>query len=75
MESFPIGVAMNKNLTIKIGNCNHRKYIPHLVDRTRTGAVTPSALISHVEEIESAVEAYRSFDQRETGWMKVELAV
>ncbi len=58
-----------------MGNCNHRKYIPHLVDMTRTGAVTPSALISHVEEIESAVEAYRSFDQRRRGWMKVELAV
>jgi len=25
MESFPIGAAMNKNLTIKMGNCNHRK--------------------------------------------------
>src|SRR5581483_3121472 len=24
---FPIGVAMNKNLTIKAGNCNHRKYL------------------------------------------------
>lgn len=23
MESFPIGAAMNKNLTIKMGNCNH----------------------------------------------------
>ncbi|MDQ3457893.1 MAG: glutathione-dependent formaldehyde dehydrogenase [Deinococcota bacterium] len=31
MQNFPIGQAMNKNLTIKMGNCNHRKYIPMLL--------------------------------------------
>ena len=25
LHSFPIGEAMNKNLTIKMGNCNHRR--------------------------------------------------
>ena len=74
MESFPIGMAMNKNLTLNMGNCNHRKYIPHLVELVRTGAVVPSALVSQVEDIEDAVEAYRCFDQRESGWLKVELA-
>ena len=74
MESFPIGMAMNKNLTINMGNCNHRKYLPHLVELVRTGAVVPSALISQVENIEDAIEAYRRFGERESGWMKVELA-
>ena len=27
-EHFPIGMAMNKNLTLKMGNCNHRRYVP-----------------------------------------------
>ena len=74
MEAFPIGMAMNKNLTLNMGNCNHRKYIPHLVELVRTGAVVPSELISQVERIEDAVDAYRAFDQRQSGWMKVELA-
>jgi threonine dehydrogenase-like Zn-dependent dehydrogenase len=74
MDAFPIGMAMNKNITINMGNCNHRKYIPHLVELVRTGAVVPSELISQVENIEDAVDAYRAFDQRESGWMKVELA-
>ena len=74
MESFPIGMAMNKNLTLNMGNCNHRKYIPHLVELVRTGAIVPSALVSQVEDIEDAVEAYRCFDQRQSGWLKVELA-
>ncbi|HVG63842.1 MAG TPA: zinc-dependent alcohol dehydrogenase, partial [Hyalangium sp.] len=30
-RTFPIGEAMNKNLTLKMGNCNHRKYIPMLL--------------------------------------------
>ena len=40
-ESFPIGTAMNKNLTIKMGNCNHRRYIPKLIDLVRTGVIDP----------------------------------
>jgi threonine dehydrogenase-like Zn-dependent dehydrogenase len=74
MEAFPIGMAMNKNITMNMGNCNHRKYLPRLVELVRTGAVVPSAVISQVENIEDAVDAYRSFDKREAGWMKVELA-
>jgi threonine dehydrogenase-like Zn-dependent dehydrogenase len=74
MEAFPIGMAMNKNLSLGMGNCNHRKYIPHLVELVRTRAVVPSAVISQVENLEDAVEAYRAFDRRQSGWMKVELA-
>lgn len=74
MEAFPIGMAMNKNLTITMGNCNHRKYLPRLVELVRTRAVVPSALITQVEDIEDAIDAYRAFDQRDPGWLKVELA-
>lgn len=74
MESFPIGAAMNKNLTINMGNCNHRKYLPPLVELVRTGAVVPSAILSQVEPIDDAVAAYECFDARAAGWMKVELA-
>ncbi len=30
--SFPIGKAMGKNLTLKMGNCNHRRFVPDLID-------------------------------------------
>ncbi|HET8980747.1 MAG TPA: hypothetical protein VFN87_21520 [Solirubrobacteraceae bacterium] len=74
MEAFPIGTAMNKNLTINMGNCNHRRYLPRLVELVRTGAVVPSAVISQVQDIEDAIGAYESFDERAAGWMKVEPA-
>ncbi|HEX8822549.1 MAG TPA: zinc-dependent alcohol dehydrogenase [Archangium sp.] len=73
MRTFPIGQAMNKNLTLNMGNCPHRKYIPHLVELVRTGAVEPREILSHVQPLTSAIEAYRSFDARKPGWMKVEL--
>jgi threonine dehydrogenase-like Zn-dependent dehydrogenase len=70
---FPIGVAMNKNLTLNMGNCHHRRYIPRLVDLVESGVVDPAEVLSQREPIASAIEAYRAFDRREAGWLKVEL--
>ncbi len=74
-EVFPIGKAMNKNLTINMGNCNHRRYIPQLVGLVRSGAVDPSSVLTQEQPIMSAIEAYESFDRRESGWVKVALEV
>ncbi len=73
VRTFPIGEAMEKNLTVKMGNCNHRKYIPHLVELARTGAVDPTRILTHVGPIAAAVEGYKHFDKREPGWLKVML--
>lgn len=70
---FPIGMAMNKNLTINMGNCNHRKYGPKLVEMVRNGTVDPTSILTQVEPISDAIEAYRAFDRRQAGWLKVEL--
>lgn len=72
-RSFPIGAAMNKNLTVRMGNCNHRAYIPRLVELVRTGAVDPAAILTRREPMTSAIEAYQAFDLRQPGWIKVEL--
>ena len=73
--TFPIGNAMNKNLTIRMGNCNHRKYIPHLIELVRTGAVDPTVIITQREGMESVIDAYKAFDLRRPGWLKVALVV
>ncbi len=70
---FPIGMAMNKNLTINMGNCNHRKYIPMLIDMVESGAIDPQQILTEQEPLTSAIEAYKAFDQRQPGWIKVEL--
>ncbi len=70
---MPIANAMEKNLTLNMGNCNHRKYIPKLLELVRTGAVRPADLLTQVEPITGALEAYKAFDTRQPGWMKVKL--
>lgn len=72
-RSFPIGMAMNRNLTLKMGNCNHSKYIPKLVEMTRSGRIDPADILSHASPISEVIEAYKAFDRREEGWIKVEL--
>jgi threonine dehydrogenase-like Zn-dependent dehydrogenase len=72
-EHFPIGIVMNKNLTVQAGNCNHRKYVPELVELVRSGAVRPSEILTQVEDLTGAIDAYDKFDQRQDGWRKVAL--
>jgi threonine dehydrogenase-like Zn-dependent dehydrogenase len=73
VNSFPIGQAMNKNLTIKLGNCNHRRYAPYLIELVRTGAIDPTQVLTKVEPMRGVIEAYQAFDRRDAGWLKVEL--
>jgi len=71
--TYPIGKAMNKNLTINMGNCNHRRYLPELVELVRSGAFDPQQVLTQVEPVTNAIEAYKAFDLREPGWIKVAL--
>ena len=73
LERFPIGEAMGKNLTVKMGNCNHRKYIPKLVDLVRANVIDPTQILTQIGPLTSAVEAYKNFDKRREGWIKVML--
>jgi threonine dehydrogenase-like Zn-dependent dehydrogenase len=70
---FPVGAAMNKNLTINSGNCNHRKYIPALVDMVQAGMIDPTQVLTQSEALMNAIDAYKAFDARDPGWIKVEL--
>ncbi|MFB9660216.1 zinc-dependent alcohol dehydrogenase [Glycomyces mayteni] len=74
-DRFPIGDAMNRNLTLKMGNCNHRRYIPALLRLVATGAIDPTAFITQHEPPATAIEAYEMFDRREDGWLKTVLDV
>jgi threonine dehydrogenase-like Zn-dependent dehydrogenase len=73
MGSFPIGAAMMKNLTIHMGNCNHRNYMPDLIELVETGTIDPDRILTQVEPLTGIMNAYEAFDARRSGWMKVEL--
>jgi threonine dehydrogenase-like Zn-dependent dehydrogenase len=64
---------MNKNLTINMGNCNHRADIPRLVDLVMAGAMDPAQILTQREPMTAVLDAYKAFDTRQPGWVKVEL--
>jgi len=66
-------MAMMKNLTIRAGNCHHRRYIPMLVELVRAKVLDPTRILTKIEPLTSAIDAYKRFDERQPGWMKVEL--
>jgi threonine dehydrogenase-like Zn-dependent dehydrogenase len=70
---FPLGAAMNKNLTVKMGNCNHRRYVPKLIDLVESGAFDPARVLTQYEAMPDAITAFKAFDERQPGWIKVEL--
>jgi threonine dehydrogenase-like Zn-dependent dehydrogenase len=72
-RSFPIGEAMNKNLTVKMGNCNHRKYIPKLIELVMARAIDPTQILTQRAPLSDAISAYKAFDTRQESWIKVEL--
>jgi threonine dehydrogenase-like Zn-dependent dehydrogenase len=71
--TFPVEALQQRNLTVKGGNCNHRKYIPKLVGLVATGAFDPTKILTQQEPVTGAIDAYEAFDQRSPGWIKVKL--
>ena len=75
-EAFPIGEAMNRNLTIRAGNCNHRRYLPDLIDVVASGRMSLwENLTQELPLGDDVIDAYATFDRREPGWVKVALDV
>ncbi|WP_185755346.1 zinc-binding dehydrogenase [Micromonospora sp. A202] len=44
---WPFGEAMMKNLKIRSGNCQHRRYIPELLRLVTDGTVDPAQLLTN----------------------------
>ncbi len=73
MKSFPIGMVMNKNVTVRAGNCDHRRYLPELMELVRSGQVLPAEWITQTGPMPTAIEAYGNFAAHAPGWVKVML--
>ncbi len=67
---IPIGTAMNKGLTLRMNQCNVRRYMPRLLEHIRSGRVDAKAIITHRFSLEQAPEAYHLFAQKRDGCIK-----
>ena len=75
MRHFSIGEAMHKNLTIRMGNCNHRKYIPKLLKWVKSDTFDLLPFITQKLPFDDVIAAYHHFDKRDNGWIKVILSL
>ena len=67
---IPIGVAMNKGLTLRMNQCNVRRYMPRLLEHIRAGRIEPRAIITHRLPLDEAPHAYELFARKLDGCVK-----
>jgi 2-desacetyl-2-hydroxyethyl bacteriochlorophyllide A dehydrogenase len=68
---FDMAVAFFKGLTFRIGTCSVQKYWPELVPLLRQGRLRPERFITHRMPLAEGAEAYRLFDARQAGALKM----
>ncbi len=71
MDKFPIGVIMNKGLTLRTAQQHGQKYLPRLLEYVATGQLDPSFLATHHLALEDAPHGYDIFKQKLDGCVRV----
>ena len=70
-NKIPLGAAMNKGLTIKMGQTHVQAYTKPLLEKIVAGEIDPSFVVTHPASLEEAPEMYRKFRDKEAGVIKV----
>lgn len=66
----PMGTAMNKGLTLRLAQCNVRRYMPHLLEHVRAGRIDTKGVITHRLPLEDAPHAYTIFSDKKDNCIK-----
>jgi threonine dehydrogenase-like Zn-dependent dehydrogenase len=73
IDKFPIGMIMNKGLTIRTGQTHVNRWTDDLLRRIEEGQIDPSFVITHRVGLEEGPEMYKTFRDKEDGCVKVVL--
>jgi len=71
--AFPMALSFVKCITFRIGLCPVPYYWPTLIPLVQSGRLRPERVITHELGLSEGAEAYRLFDDRREGVMKVVL--
>ena len=71
MLSIRFGKLFEKGLRLGTGQCNVKRYSAYLRDLIIAGRAKPDFVVSHQVPLDEAPDAYRRFDRREDGYIKV----
>ncbi len=73
LDHLPMGAAMNKGLTMKMGQTHVHRYLKPLMDRIVKGEIDPSGVITHRAKLADAPQLYKDFRDKKDGCIKVVL--
>lgn len=73
LDHMPMGAAMNKGLTLKMGQTHVQRYLEPLLETIESGQIDPSFVITHRLGLEDGPQAYKTFRDKEDGCIKVVL--
>ncbi len=71
MDKFPMGVIMNKGLTLRSAQQHGQKYVPRLLDHVVKGELDPSYLVTQRFSLEEGPRGYEMFKNKEEGCVRV----
>jgi len=72
-DRIPMGPAMNKGLTFKMGQTHVQRYTKPLLEKIEAGAINPAFVITHKLPLEDGPAAYKMFRDKKDGCVKVVL--
>lgn len=73
VDKIPMGVAMNKGLTFKMGQTHVNRWTDDLVRRIAEGEIDPSFVITHTTSLDDGPEMYKVFRDKRDSCVKVVL--
>lgn len=71
--TIPFGAAMNKGLTLKMGQTHVQRYLDPLLQKIQAGEIDPSFVITHTASLDDAPEMYEKFRDKKDDCIKVVL--
>ena len=72
-DKIPLGVLMNKAITIRTGQTHVQRYTAPLLQKIVDGEIDPSFVITHQVPLDRAPEMYETFRDKKDGCIKVVL--
>ncbi|TWT56488.1 hypothetical protein CA85_40190 [Allorhodopirellula solitaria] len=73
VDNFPMNAAMNKGLTLKMGQTHVQHYLDDLLAKVTEGKIDPSFVITHRGSLDDAPKLYETFAEKSDGCIKVVL--
>jgi threonine dehydrogenase-like Zn-dependent dehydrogenase len=72
-DKIPMGAAMNKGLTFRMGQTHVQRWTPDLLRRIEEEQIDPSFVITHEVPLDRGPEMYRTFRDKQDSCIKVVL--